>query len=264
MTLWRSSPDYSVCIHQGNTSTPDKKTAKLTRAEHEKKTHFHQAERLQELHECRNIQSDRLCGRPVRDNLMSVQPARIPHRFTASLKFFTAGTRTVIMDVGYVLKTQGSVVCGFTPVRASVASFVFNLDTSMPTSLDKPCRQTTHPHSLDKRPGHKTSKIAKAHYHQRTPVIVALMSNWSGRHIHDSSTTTGIKTVPCKRTLTNDSTSMETVSREHAITRITRAADPNAKAFPVTAVVLPAASGARWEPGPAQQVATSQKCRSVV
>ena len=105
-------------------------------------------------------------------------------------------------------------------------------------------------------PGHITTN--------GTPVIVALMSNWSGRHIHDSSTTTGIKTVPCKRTLTNDSTSMETVSREHAITRITRAADPNAKAFPDTAVVLPAASGVRWEPGPAQQVATSQQCRSVV
>ena len=66
-------------------------------------------------------------------NLTSGQPARIPNKFTASDKFFIARTRTVL-DAGFALKTQGSLVTKFTPLRAGVASFFFNFSIAKTTS----------------------------------------------------------------------------------------------------------------------------------
>merc|ERR1711879_1097616 len=55
----------------------------------------------------------------------------------ASLSFFIARTFTVF-EAGFALKTQGSLVNGFTPLRAGVAGFFFNFMLSIPASLKEP------------------------------------------------------------------------------------------------------------------------------
>ena len=88
----------------------------------------------------------------VQINLTSVQTTRIPRQFTASFNFFIARTRTVL-DAGFALKTQGSLVNAFTPLRAGVAGFFFNFNASMPESLNEPCffnsPDATNHHCLD-------------------------------------------------------------------------------------------------------------------
>merc|ERR1719284_1296169 len=61
----------------------------------------------------------------------------LPPQFTASLNFFMEMTFTVF-DAGFALKTQGSFVKGFTPLRAAVAGFFFNFNLSIPASLKDP------------------------------------------------------------------------------------------------------------------------------
>jgi len=54
-----------------------------------------------------------------------------------SLSFFIAKQRTVF-EAGFALKTQGSLVKGFTPLRAFVAGLFFSFMLSIPASLKEP------------------------------------------------------------------------------------------------------------------------------
>merc|ERR1711865_931478 len=53
------------------------------------------------------------------------------------LSFFIARTRTVL-DAGFALKTHGSLVKGFTPLRAFVAGLFFSFMFIMPANLKEP------------------------------------------------------------------------------------------------------------------------------
>merc|ERR1719331_736344 len=55
----------------------------------------------------------------------------------ASFNFFMAKTRTVL-DAGLALKTHGSLVKGFTPLRAGVAGFFFSFMFNIPANLKAP------------------------------------------------------------------------------------------------------------------------------
>merc|ERR1719379_1934724 len=78
-----------------------------------------------------------LHGRGYRKRPMILRKEVLPPQFTASLIFFMAMTFTVF-DAGFALKTQGSLVKGFTPLRAEVAGFFFNFKLSIPASLKDP------------------------------------------------------------------------------------------------------------------------------
>merc|ERR1719359_760 len=54
-----------------------------------------------------------------------------------SFNFFMAKTRTVL-EAGLALKTQGSLVKGFTPLRAGVAGFFLSFMFSIPANLNAP------------------------------------------------------------------------------------------------------------------------------
>merc|ERR1712183_1093544 len=54
-----------------------------------------------------------------------------------SLNFFIGRHRTVL-DAGFALKTHGSLVNGFTPLRAAVAGFFFSFMFKQPPSLKPP------------------------------------------------------------------------------------------------------------------------------
>jgi hypothetical protein len=54
-----------------------------------------------------------------------------------SLSFFKASAFTVF-DAGFALKTHGSFVKGFTPLRADLAGFFFNFKFKTPPSLKAP------------------------------------------------------------------------------------------------------------------------------
>merc|ERR1719379_2839355 len=60
-----------------------------------------------------------------------------PPQLIISLSFFIGRARTVF-DAGFALKTQGSFVKGFTPLRAGVAGFFFSFKLSAPPSLNLP------------------------------------------------------------------------------------------------------------------------------
>merc|ERR1719230_435428 len=51
---------------------------------------------------------------------------------------FFMGMAFTVFDAGFALKTQGSFVNGFTPLRAGVAGFFFSFKLSMPASLKDP------------------------------------------------------------------------------------------------------------------------------
>merc|ERR1712096_270910 len=55
----------------------------------------------------------------------------------ATFNFFIAKTRTVL-EAGLALKTQGSLVKGFTPLRAGVAGFFLSFMFNMPANLKAP------------------------------------------------------------------------------------------------------------------------------
>merc|ERR1712149_6349 len=54
-----------------------------------------------------------------------------------SLSFFMGRARTVLL-AGFALKTHGSLVKGFTPLRAGRAGFFFNFKFNAPASLKEP------------------------------------------------------------------------------------------------------------------------------
>merc|ERR1719183_644444 len=58
-------------------------------------------------------------------------------QLTISLNFFIGKARTVLL-AGFALKTHGSFVNGFTPLRAFVAGFFFNFMLNAPASLNLP------------------------------------------------------------------------------------------------------------------------------
>merc|ERR1712127_237919 len=58
-------------------------------------------------------------------------------QLTASLNFFIRRTLTVLL-AGFALKTHGSLVNGFTPLRAAFAGFFFSFMLSTPPSLNLP------------------------------------------------------------------------------------------------------------------------------
>merc|ERR1719174_1954471 len=59
-------------------------------------------------------------------------------QLTISLNFFIGSTLTVF-DAGFALNTHGSLVKGFTPLRAAVAGFFFSFTFNIPPSLKEPC-----------------------------------------------------------------------------------------------------------------------------
>merc|ERR1712203_223725 len=58
-------------------------------------------------------------------------------QFTIDLNFFIGNPLTVL-DAGFALNTQGSLVNGFTPFRAGVAGFDFNFKFNAPPILKDP------------------------------------------------------------------------------------------------------------------------------
>merc|ERR1711981_1132636 len=58
-------------------------------------------------------------------------------QLTISLSFFM-GMAFTVFDAGFALKTQGSFVNVFTPLRAFVAGLTFSFRLSMPASLNDP------------------------------------------------------------------------------------------------------------------------------
>merc|ERR1719152_933974 len=58
---------------------------------------------------------------------------------TQSIIFsFFIGRQRTVFEAGLALKTQGSLVKGFTPLRAAVAGFFFNFMFRQPASLKAP------------------------------------------------------------------------------------------------------------------------------
>merc|ERR1712093_318614 len=68
---------------------------------------------------------------------LHVEASMMCTQLMASLIFFMAKALTVF-DAGLALKTHGSFVKGFTPLRAGVAGFFFNFKLSIPASLKDP------------------------------------------------------------------------------------------------------------------------------
>ena len=63
---------------------------------------------------------------------------RLQHaQLTISLSFFIGKARTVL-EAGFALKTHGSLVNGFTPLRAGLAGFFFNFKFKAPATLKEP------------------------------------------------------------------------------------------------------------------------------
>merc|ERR1711903_78644 len=58
-------------------------------------------------------------------------------QLTISFNFFI-GMAFTVFDAGFALKTQGSFVKGFTPLRAFVAGLTFSFKLSIPASLKDP------------------------------------------------------------------------------------------------------------------------------
>merc|ERR1719238_70154 len=58
-------------------------------------------------------------------------------QLTISFSFFIGRARTVL-EAGLALKVHGSLVKGFTPLRAAVAGFFFSLRFRAPASLNWP------------------------------------------------------------------------------------------------------------------------------
>merc|ERR1711918_125179 len=58
-------------------------------------------------------------------------------QLTISLNFFM-GSALTVLEAGFALKTHGSLVKGFTPLRAAVAGFFFSFKLSAPPSLNLP------------------------------------------------------------------------------------------------------------------------------
>merc|ERR1719240_1812474 len=58
-------------------------------------------------------------------------------QFTISLSFFIGSARTVF-EAGLALKVQGSLVKGFTPLRAGCAGFFFSFMFKAPANLNWP------------------------------------------------------------------------------------------------------------------------------
>merc|ERR1719408_570912 len=77
-----------------------------------------------------------MVSKETQDNTLVYQDLH-ETQLMASLIFFMAMTLTVL-DAGLALKTQGSLVKGFTPLRAGVAGFFFNFNFNMPASLKDP------------------------------------------------------------------------------------------------------------------------------
>ena len=86
--------------------------------------------------------------RPPTRSQMAVKPPTLklqavcnvvlkPDQLTISLNFFIGSARTVL-DAGFALKTQGSLVKGFTPFLAGDAGFFFSFKFNAPASLNEP------------------------------------------------------------------------------------------------------------------------------
>merc|ERR1719333_2012214 len=58
-------------------------------------------------------------------------------QLTISFNFFI-GMAFTVFDAGFALKTQGSFVKGFTPLRAFVAGLTFSFSMSIPAKLNFP------------------------------------------------------------------------------------------------------------------------------
>merc|ERR1712151_564982 len=77
-------------------------------------------------------------GETAHRDLKAPKGSRAVHaQFTSSLSFFI-GSAFTVLEAGLALKTQGSFVNGFTPLRAGVAGFDFSFRLSMPAILNEP------------------------------------------------------------------------------------------------------------------------------
>ena len=106
-------------------------------------------------------------------NLTSVQPARIPNQFTLQLLHCENAD---VLDTAFALKKQGSLVNGFTPLRAGVVGFFFNFNDV----------RTTSPWFLKCCHGLRRSKFdRKAWGHQRKTEA----TSWSWQPLRTSAAT---------------------------------------------------------------------------
>merc|ERR1719263_1850034 len=80
-----------------------------------------------------------LVGPPTttKHNWRNLQGNSLVLQFTSSFNFFI-GMALTVFDAGFALKTQGSFVKGFTPLRAFVAGRTFSFKLSIPASLNDP------------------------------------------------------------------------------------------------------------------------------
>merc|ERR1719432_622135 len=74
-----------------------------------------------------------LMGPPPRPRVRKAEPPQL----IISLSFFMGRARTVLL-AGLALKTHGSLVNGFTPLRAGRAGFFFNFMLRRPAILKEP------------------------------------------------------------------------------------------------------------------------------
>merc|ERR1719432_409013 len=74
-----------------------------------------------------------LMGPPTATRVRKAEPPQL----IISLSFFMGRARTVLL-AGFALKTHGSLVNGFTPLRAGRAGFFLSFKLSAPASLNEP------------------------------------------------------------------------------------------------------------------------------
>merc|ERR1712019_46151 len=77
------------------------------------------------------------CDRPLRFHHIR-KKVNVLSQLTISFNFFMAKARTVL-EAGFALNTQGSLVNGLTPLRAGVAFFTFSFRFKQPPNLKDWC-----------------------------------------------------------------------------------------------------------------------------